>query len=199
MTHINITAPLPLSSTIPGGTYNPASARAKYLANTELVAQNYQYEKFIGKRRHNGNRNVAKLTPEHKQYITAFLKGMKIVEIADYFTVSFLTVHRILADPLARELINEFDEGFKEEFRRLFPLVTDSIRDGLLDDNLGIRLKAVDRFSKMSLLVDGEAEGDSDDKIKAVFAARTKFVQMIKGVSGETQITETETEVKVTV
>lgn len=199
MTHINVKVPLPLSSTIPGGNYSPTTARARYLANVELVAENYKYEKFIGKRQHSGNRNVTKLTPEHKRYITAFLNGMKIVEIADYFTVSALTVQRILSDPLARELINEFDDGFKEEFRRLFPLVTDSIRDGLLDDNLGIRLKAVDRFSKMSRLVDGEAEGDSDDKIKAVFAARTKFVQLIQSASGETQIVETETEVKVTV
>lgn len=196
MTHINVKMP-PLS-TLTGLSYSPEAHRAKYLQNADLIKQKYQYEKFIGKRGHDGMRKLSVLKPAHKQYITAFLNGMKIVEIANYFNVCFLTVYRVLKDPLARALIEEFDEGFKEEFRRLFPLVTDSIRDGLNDENIGLRLKAADRFVKLSRLVDGEVEAGTDDKVKAVFAARTKFVQMVKSSTGAETLEVTETEVKVT-
>ncbi len=192
---INVDVPLSVKT---GTSYNPESARAKYLQNARLIAQNYKYEKFIGERKHNGDLKLKELRPEHKQYVTAWLQGMKGVEIADHFNVSALTVYRVLSDPLIKPLIEEFDEGFKEEFKRLFPLATDAIRDGLNDSDLDIRLKATDRFVKMSRLIEGTGEENTDGRVKAVFAARTKFVQMIKDVSG-VQVIETETEVRVTV
>ena len=188
---------IPLS-TKTGTGYDREVARAAYLANKEIIAQKYKYEKFIGTRRLDGALKLKELQPEHKQFVTAFLKGIKGVEIADHFGVAAITVYRVLADPLISSLIDEFDEGFKSEFRRLFPLVSDAIRDGLNNSDIELRLKAADRYVKVSRLIEGTGEGDSDNRVKAVFAARTKFVQMIKDVAG-VRLVETETEVEVMV
>lgn len=176
MTELNIK--VPLSSVV--ADYNPELAKAKYAANAELIKDRYHYEKMMGKRKHDGALKLKELKPEHKQYVSCFINGMKGVEIAEHFNVAAITVYRVLADPLATKLIGEFDDGFKNEFRAMFPLVADAVRDGLESGGIGTRLKAVDRWTKVCRFMDGdEEEGAKDGKTTAIVAARIHFVDLI--------------------
>ena len=189
MTELNIKVPL---STVTGGGYDANAAKAKYAANSELIKQTYHYEKFMGKRKKDGALKLASLKPEHKQYISAAINGMKGVEIADHFSVPVITVYRVLSDPLARSLIAEFEESLAEEFRRMFPMVSDAIRDGLESGSPKVKLLAADRWLKIRKFIDGgENDEGTEKRSEAVSVARTKFVEMVKTV--------TETSVKSTV
>lgn len=171
---------MPLSSIF--GQYDPELAAAKYAMNKELIEDKYHYEKVIGKRRSDGALKLKELKPEHKQYVSAFISGMKGVEIAAQFNVAAITVYRVLADPLAMELIGEFDESFKNEFRAMFPLVADAVRDGLVTGSPELRLKAVDRWTKVSRFLGGDEddEGQKNEKTTQIIAARMRFIDLVE-------------------
>ena len=177
MTDLNITIPLSVTR----ANYNPEEAASKYEMNKLDIAGRYKYEKWMGIRRKDGADKLEKLKPEHKQYVACYINGMKGVEIAEQFNVAAITVYRVLADPLARSLIDEFDEDFKEEFRRMFPLVSNAVREGLECGSMTDRLKAVDRWSKICKQIDGVPEDEADGKkVEAVYAARLRFVQIVQ-------------------
>lgn len=177
MTDLNINIPLSVTR----ANYHPEEAAAKYQMNKLDIAGRYKYEKWMGIRQKNGADKLEKLKPEHKQYVVCFINGMKGVEIAEQFDVSAITVYRVLADPLARNLINEFDESFKDEFKAMFPLVSDAVREGLADGSVTNRLKAVDRWSKICKQIDGVPDDEADGKkVELVHAARVRFVQIVQ-------------------
>ncbi len=189
MTELNIK--VPLSSIVAG--YDPEEAAAKYAANAELIKDKYHYEKMMGKRKSNGALKLKELKPEHKQYVACFINGMKGVEIAEQFNVAAITVYRVLADPLAAELIGDFDEGFKNEFRAMFPLVADAVRTGLESGGTKTRLQAVDRWTKVCRFLDGdEGEKDQGEKTVAVTAARMRFVDLVKSATKNMKLVEAE-------
>ena len=177
MTTLDISIPLSAER----GNYNPETAKDNYAKNAELIADRYHYEKFIGKRSSDGALKLNELKPEHKKYISAYINGMKGVEIAEQFNVAAITVYRVLADPLARDMIEEFDEGFKAEFRAMFPLVSLAVREGLQSESLGLALKSVDRWAKICRLIDGKGDDEDVRKVDSVVAARMRFVQLVKG------------------
>ena len=190
MTNLNIS--VPLSSARAG--YDSEAAKDKYELNSENIKSRYHYEKWIGKRKKNGALKLNSLSPLHKQIVSAFINGMKGVEIAEQFDIAAITVYRILGDPLVQPLIDEFDNGFKAEFKAMFPLVADAVRDGLEDPAQTTRLKAVDRFVKICRLIDGdEPGGDAENRTVAVTAARLKFVQLVQKATGP-QLIEGEVE-----
>lgn len=177
---------LPLSTQV--SNYDPEAEAAKYQRNKELIATKYQYEKWTGERNADGSARLKKLSAVHRQWVACFINGMKQVEIAQQFGVAAITVHRVLSDPLAKELIEEFDDGFKAEFQAMFPLVSDTIRDGLDPERpMGTRLRAVDRYAKVARLVGGDdgQEGELRDKVAAVQGARSRLVSMIKTAKRE--------------
>lgn len=184
---------LPLSST--RASYDPERAKARYQMNSELIADHYEYQKFIGERREDGALKLKELKPEHKQYVSCYINGMKGVEIAEHFNVAAITVYRVLADPLALEMIGEFDENFKAEFRAMFPLVADAVREGLESDAVTTRLKSVDRWTKVCRFLDGGNEDGSERKSEVVSAARIKIVKMIEAAVKEPTVIEIEAEV----
>ena len=176
MTELNIKVPL---SSLTAG-YDPDGAASRYAANKELIADKYHYEKMMGKRRNDGALKLNELKPEHKQYISCYINGMKGVEIAAQFNVAAITVYRVLADPLATSYIAEFDEQFKNEFRAMFPLVADAVRSGLENGGVKTRLQAVDRWAKVCRFLDGDAdEKDQGEKSTAIVAARMRFIDLI--------------------
>lgn len=195
-TKIEVTIPQeslpPLSMT--RANYNPEIEKARYAMNKQLIATKYHYEKFVGKRKESGALKLNELKPEHKQYVAAFINGMKGVEIAEQYNVAAITVYRVLADPLAQAMIGEFDDGFKADFRAMFPIVSDAIRDSLDSGNETIRLKAVDRWAKISRLIDGDAEDDSGNKVEQIFSARARFVSMVKDITDRPGLVEMEAE-----
>ena len=135
----------------------------------------------MGKRKTDGALKLLELKPEHKQWVSAFINGMKGVEIAEQYDVPAITVYRVLNDPLAKKLLGEFDDAFKAEFRAMFPLVADAIRDGLECAGIEARLKAVDRWTKVSSYIDGNSEEkDETTKTAVVAATRLRMVTMLK-------------------
>ena len=180
MTSLNIS--LPLSAT--RASYDPEREASKYAINAELIKNRYHYEKIIGKRKSTGALKLKELKPEHKQYVSCFINGMKGVEIAEQFNVAAITVYRVLADPLAQEMLGEFDTSFKDEFRAMFPLVADAIRDSLENGGMEMKLKAVDRFVKVSaFLKDGSDSDEDSNKSEVVSAMRVRMVTMLKAAA----------------
>ena len=180
MTNLNIT--IPLSATRAG--YNPEREASKYATNKELIKGKYHYEKIMGKRKDNGALKLKELKPEHKQYVSCFINGMKGVEIAEQFNVAAITVYRVLNDPLAQTMLGEFDVAFKDEFRAMFPLVADAIRDSLEHGGMEMRLKAVDRFVKVSaFLKDGEDSDEDTNTPEIMSAMRVRMVTMLKAAA----------------
>ncbi len=189
MTELNIK--VPLSSVV--AHYDPEAAAAKYAANAELIKDQYHYEKMMGKRQKDGSLKLKELKPEHKQYIACFLNGMKGVEIAAQFNVAAITVYRVLADPLAADLIGEFDESFRKEFKALFPLVADAVRSGLERGDIKTRLQAVDRWTKVCRFIDGgDEEVEKEGKTTAVIAARMRFVDLVQDATKGMKLVEAE-------
>ena len=176
MTNLNIS--IPLSSTRAG--YDSEREAARHAMNADLIKDKYHYEKVIGKRRGDGALKLKELKPEHKQYVSCFIQGMKGVEIAEQFNVAAITVYRVLSDPLSKSLLGEFDEALKDEFRAMFPLVSDAIRAGLESAGIATRLKAVDRWTKVSGFIDGVPEKDSGEKKPEVMAAMR--VRLVAGL-----------------
>lgn len=181
MTNLNISVPLSASR----AGYDPEAAKKKYAANKDFINETYHYEKWTGKRKQNGALKLNSLSTMHKQIISAHINGMKGVEIAEQFDIAAITVYRIIGDPLVQDMIEEFDDGFKADFKSMFPLVSDAIRDGLGSASQDFRLKAVDRFVKICRLIDGdEPSGDTEGRVTAVTAARMKFVQLVQKATG---------------
>ncbi len=181
---LNIDLPLTASGRV--ANYDEEAARGQYQANKLLIQDKYHYEKFIGKRRNDGADKLQELKPEHKQYVSCFINGMKGVDIAEQFDVAAITVYRVLSDPLARSLIAEFDERFQEEFRAMFPMVSNAVREGLAHPSAEIKLKAVDRWAKVGRFLEGmdsDSERDNKKKTQTVVAARIQLVSMIKEAS----------------
>ena len=177
MTNLNIN--LPLSSTRAG--YDPEREAARYAMNADLIKDKYHYEKVIGKRRGDGALKLKELKPEHKQWVSCFIQGMKGVEIAEQFNVAAITVYRVLSDPLSKSLLGEFDEALKDEFRAMFPLVSDAIRSGLESAGISTRLKAVDRWTKVSCFIDGKpTEDEGEKKPEVVAAMRVRMVTLLQ-------------------
>ncbi len=195
-TRIEVSVPdesVPLSVTRAG--YNPEREAAKYEMNKKLIATKYCYEKVIGDRTEHGCLKMQELKPEQKQYIACFISGMKCVEIAEQFDVSAAQVYRVVGDPLARQMIEEFDEGYKAEFMAMFPLVSDAVREALESGDAALRLKAVDRWAKIRRLLDGGDEGDGGNRVEQIFSARARFVTMVQDVVGsQKQLLEVEAE-----
>ena len=190
MTKLNIKVPL---SSLHAG-YDPEYQSAKYAVNKELIADRYHYEKMMGKRKPDGALKLKELKPEHKQYVSCYINGMKGVEIAELYNVAAITVYRVLADPLAARIIGEFDEDFKKEFKAMFPLVSDAVRSGLEQNGSPeLRLKAVDRWTKVCRFLDGDDEEEGkEEKTVAVLAARMRFVDLVKTATAGKQVVEAE-------
>jgi len=180
LTELNLT--LPLSATRAG--YDPEQERARYAMNADLIRDKYHYEKMIGKRQSNGAAKLKELKPEHKQYISAFVNGMKGVEIAEQFNVAAITVYRVLDDPLAKAMIAEFDGAFKEDFQAMFPLVSGAIREGLESPSLGTKLKSVDRWAKIAAFLGGvDISSEEQNRPDVVAATRLRMVTMLQAAA----------------
>lgn len=176
MTELNITQPLSATRS----NYQPERAAVRYAANAERIKERYHYEKWLGKRRKDGADKLKELQPLHKHIVSAYISGMKGVEIAEAFNLAAITVYRVLADPLVAPMIEEFDDGFKAEFRALFPLVSNAVREGLESDSTNVKLKAVDRWTRVCRFLDGKDDDDTFSRAEVTASARLRMVSLIK-------------------
>ncbi len=131
------------------------------------------------------------LTQRHKLIIGLHLNGVSNRDIADKVGCSRFTVASIIGDPLAQEVITFYYEGVESELKALFPKVVDAVRDALDSDTVGMKLKGVDRFAKLTGM-DGGRDERKGVTVQIITDARMKFVQEIRAAAEKVPVIEGE-------
>lgn len=152
----------------------------------------YEAERDIGLRRNSGANKLKRLKPRHKQVIALHLAGWESQRIAEKLDLTVAWVSTVLSDPLAREVISNFDELHEEEFKRLRVLANDAIRRALHPDKPdSTRLKAARMFhqreSELGLKDKGETAEDVMAKILQKIEAENVQINFNLGNSGNGQ------------
>ena len=175
--------------------YDPAKAAAEYQAKDEDArTAEYHRDKLIGRRMPNGALRLKKLSARHMTMIALHLTGkFKAGYIAEYIGCRAITVYRVLNDPLAQKVINDFHSGVMLDLKALAPLTVDAIRDGLEDKDLDVRLRAVDRFDKLTKTNDNEA-ADINVSVSFVNNVRDRFFGELREIADKSGIIDVEAE-----
>jgi len=135
----------------------------------------YDLEKKIGKRRADGARKLQKLKPGHLKMIELHLRGYTIVDIAAELDKPYVTVQRVLTDPLAKRFINQFHDMSKQEFSALRHRANAALRKGLDESQpISTRLRAAEMVYKGEGDFDGEKDngGTTAEDICAAILAK---------------------------
>lgn len=170
--------------------YNPSMAAIRYQENRASLKNRYLTEKIIGTRMPNGMKKLQKLNNKHKLIIAMHLEGVPLGEVAQKLDVHYMTVWRVVNDPLAREIIDNFRRGYEEDLKALFPKAIAVVKNGLESSDLKIALGAVDRFGKLAGIGEtGESQGPSV-AITIINDARTKFVRELKVLATDAKVIE---------
>lgn len=112
--------------------------------------EQYQFEKIIGKRSRSGRKPLKRLTPRHKNIIALHLRCLSHRDIAVVTGMSEVSVAETLKDSLSQEIISVYLGGMEEELQSLAPMAVDALRSGLGAGDIGVRLKAADRFFRVT-------------------------------------------------
>lgn len=170
--------------------YNPNMAAVRYQENRASLKNQYKTEKILGIRMPNGMQKLKKLNNKHKLMIAMHLEGIALGQVAQDLGVHYMTVWRVINDPLAREIIDNFRRGYEEDLKALFPLAIEVIRKGLKATDPKIALGAVDRYGKLSGV--GESDGSQGPTVAITIIndARTKFVRELKALAKDEKIIE---------
>lgn len=124
-------------------------------------------------------KSLRRLSARHKAIITMHLQGKKGTDIARTMGCTAATVYSIIKDPLSQRVIEHFTNGFDSDLKALFPLVIDAVRDGLESQDKELRLKAVDRFQKLTGR--GEQRGERTSvNVNIIGDVRARLVNEIK-------------------
>ncbi len=97
-----------------------------------------------------GGTNLKSLTVRHRQIIALHLQGIAGTRIGEALNCSVGTVYHTINDPLARKVIDHYISGVENDLEALLPLAVDAVRSGLESTSDDTKLKAVDKFSKLS-------------------------------------------------
>ena len=159
--------------------YDPSAAQERYTNHHASAKAQHSAGKLLGKPK----REVVplkKLMPRHMEIIALHLKGEKATDIALKLGCTYATVWRIINDPQARTIIEEFYTAHRVDLMGLMPLAIDAVRKGLNSGDTKTGLLAVDRFVKMKESVDDENRDITQVNITVVNDARQKLVGAIK-------------------
>lgn len=132
----------------------------------------YEREKRQGIRRANGARKLKKLTNKHLRIISMHLRGHSGESIAASIGCTFITVSRILNDPLALDLLKLVYKDRQGEIDALAGQAINAVREGLDSTmSMRIRLTAVDKLTKLkdSIGKEGESEKTAEDIVREIF------------------------------
>ena len=137
-------------------------------------------KKTLGRIGINGREKLKRLSQRHFKIIAMHLTGDYTgKEIAEELGVGKGTIYSVLNDPLAQEVIKEFRIGQMTELEALYPKAVEAIRTGLESGNVGIKLKAVDRYLKMAGIGTDEEKNIPSVSI-TINNAREHFVKVFK-------------------
>lgn len=136
-------------------------------------------DQMMGRIGHSGHNRLKKLTNRHLKILTLHLSGdFSNVGVARELGCSVTTVQRVLGDPLAQTLINDFQAGHLQELEALLPKAITAVRKGLSSGDVKTSLLAVDRFLKMT---GQDADQHQGPNISiTVINARSRFVDTLK-------------------
>ena len=137
-------------------------------------------KKTLGRIGINGREKLKQLSQRHFKIIAMHLTGDYTgKEIAKELGVGVGTIYSVLNDPLAQEVIKEFRAGQMTELEALYPKAVEAIREGLESGNVGMKLKAVDRYLKMTGIGTEEERNTSSVSI-TINNAREHFVNIFR-------------------
>jgi len=91
---------------------------------------------------------VKKLAGEHLVMLEQHMAGWTNKEIAEFLGCTPQTVSNIITSDLGKEWIAERRSGMDEEFFGLYRKVISAVDDGLVAEDLAIRLTAADKWLK---------------------------------------------------
>lgn len=131
----------------------------------------YEAEKRQGLRRKNGARKLKKLSNRHLKILRMHLEGKSGEEIAANMNVTFITVSRVLNDPLAKELIATVYKDRQGEIDALAGKAIDAVRQGLDSNNTREKLTAVGSFTKLKDVIGKEETSakTAEDVVAEIF------------------------------
>ena len=127
-------------------------------------------DRITGRRLPNGNLRLKTITPRHLKIVSLHLSGfVGNLHIAVIMKCTAATVNRVLNDPSIQEIIKSYHRGIDLELKALVPLAAEAIREGLIEGNIGTKLKSVDRLAKMlTLNMEQGGVGNDLDKSKVI-------------------------------
>lgn len=174
------------------GVYSPAMAAVRYQENKASLRARYKTEKILGARMPNGMMKLKKLNNIHKLMIAMHLDGLALGDVAQKLEVHYMTVWRVINDPLAREIIDNFRRGYEEDLKALFPKAIKVVKEALESSDLKIALGGVDRYGKLAGIGDNEGSKGPAVAITIINDARTKFVRELRTIATEAKVIEHE-------
>jgi hypothetical protein len=166
--------------------YDPSGAQERYDDNKTTTkigtTAGRRLGRPLGVKNGEGTKKepLRKLTPKHYEMIALHLRGKGLREIAETINCTYATAWRVMNDPLARQVIDEFYEAYKADLMGLFPIAVDAVREGLNDKDSKTRLLAIDRFVRLKESVIDEVSSGAQVNITIVNDARKKLVSTIK-------------------
>lgn len=109
-----------------------------------------------------------KLTARHYKIIGLHLEGKGIEEICSECHISVSTASRVLNDPLAKQLLAKVYGHRESEIHALAGKAIEATRTALKSDDIGTKLRGVDRFVKIhEVLVDKEKGKETAEDVVA--------------------------------
>lgn len=123
------------------------------------------------------------LTVKHRQIIALHLQGIAGTKIGETLHCTAGMVYHTINDPLAKKVIDHFITGVENDLEALLPLAVDAVRSGLRSGSDDTKLKAVDKFTKLSGR--DEKEEKSGMNITIMGDARVRFVSELKELTAK--------------
>ncbi len=115
----------------------------------------------------NGAIPLKYLSGRHRKIIELYIGGMANKDIAAELRVRPSTVSRILADPLVRREVDSAVEQHRQRLVAMSGLAVSTVADAMNSQNMGMRLRGVDRYAKLSVALGvSEREGTAEDYAK---------------------------------
>ena len=134
----------------------------------------YLEEKRNGSRLPNGAKPLKRLNAQHKEILKMHLSGLSNNEISEQSGKTFVSISRIINDPLARAEIDRLLQDTQHEFTALYSKSIGRLREAMDAETMGklpahtTRLKAVDIYFKASgKYVDNAHVGETAEDVIA--------------------------------
>lgn len=124
---------------------------------------------------------LRRLGYHHKMILNLHLQGKTGPEIANVVGCSTSAVYSTLKDPLARVVIDHFNEGFDFDVKALYPKAIRAVSNALDAQDTDKALRGVDRFMRLAGI--GETKpSDAGINVNIIGAARMRLVHELRGV-----------------